>query len=70
MPKMITIKLNGETKTLEENLSLQQAIDSWNIETQSFAVAVNEDFIPKSNYNSTLLQANDEVELLIPMQGG
>lgn len=67
---MIKLTLNGEEKTLEEQCVLSQAINYWQLQDKSFAVAINEHFIPKSVYQDTLLQEGDRVELLVPMQGG
>ncbi|WP_096085277.1 sulfur carrier protein ThiS [Agaribacterium haliotis] len=35
-----------------------------------FAIAVNAQFIPRSNYDTIELQDGDSVEILSPMQGG
>jgi sulfur carrier protein len=67
---MITLQLNGENKTLKAGASITDAINDWRLEDKSFAVAVNEEFIPKSAYGETSLIEGDKVELLIPMQGG
>lgn len=67
---MITLQLNGEKKTLKAGASIIDAIDDWQLEDKSFAIAVNEEFIPKSAYGDTSLTDGDQVELLIPMQGG
>ena len=35
-----------------------------------FAVAINEQFIAKSNYSDTQLSEGDRIEIVSPMQGG
>ena len=35
-----------------------------------FAAAVNLQFVPRSQYNQTLLQTGDQVELISPVTGG
>ena len=35
-----------------------------------FAAAVNLQFVPKTRYAATLLQAGDEIEILAPIPGG
>ena len=67
---MITVELNGEAKTVASNQNLEQAIVQWDLASQQFAIAVNENFVPQSLYANTLLQEGDRVELLVPMQGG
>ena len=37
---------------------------------QSFAVAVNGDFIAKAEYQDTQLNGGDSIDLLFPIQGG
>ena len=67
---MITLQLNGENKTLKAGSSITDAINDWQLADRSFAVAVNEEFIPKSAYADVSLIEGDRIELLIPMQGG
>jgi sulfur carrier protein len=67
---MITLQLNGETKTLTAGSSIIDAINDWHLADRSFAVAVNDEFIPKSAYADVSLIEGDRIELLIPMQGG
>lgn len=66
----ITVELNGETKTIAPNISIEQAIIEWDLSGQQFAIAVNDNFVAQSNYQQTILQAGDRIELLVPMQGG
>lgn len=35
-----------------------------------FAVAVNRQFVPRSNYGSQVLQAGDRIEVIRPVTGG
>lgn len=67
---MITLQLNGENKTLKAGSSITDAINDWQLVDRSFAVAVNDEFIPKSAYADVSLIEGDRIELLIPMQGG
>ena len=36
----------------------------------AFALALNENFVPKSQYADTLINENDCIEIVAPMQGG
>ena len=67
---MITVTVNGEPKQLAADKQLLTALQQWQLDSQSFAVAVNQQFIPKAHYATTNLKQGDEVELLVPMQGG
>lgn len=66
----IKVSLNGKEKSLKEGCTLNEAIMTLSISDSSYAVAINEQFVPKSSYTSTILQGGDRVELLVPMQGG
>ncbi|MCK5902836.1 MAG: sulfur carrier protein ThiS [Cocleimonas sp.] len=67
---MLTLTLNGEAKALPETMSLDQAIQYWNPESKQFAVAVNGEFIARSDYEQVVLKQDDQVELLSPIVGG
>lgn len=67
---LITVWLNNEALKIAEHTSLSEAIDSWQFASRTFAIAVNEQFVPKNAYPSTLLKERDRIELLEPMQGG
>ena len=36
----------------------------------AFALALNENFVPKSQYANTTIHENDRIEIVAPMQGG
>ncbi|WP_029933353.1 sulfur carrier protein ThiS [Thiomicrospira pelophila] len=36
----------------------------------AFALALNENFVPKSQYADTFVNENDRIEIVAPMQGG
>ena len=65
----ISITYNGNKITLN-NTKLLEALTELNIKDDQFALAINETFVPKSDYTSITLKQNDSLELLTPMQGG
>ncbi|MCW8878728.1 MAG: sulfur carrier protein ThiS [Kangiellaceae bacterium] len=66
---MIEIILNGTKQTSSEtNLSL--FLSSRENQGANFAVALNEEFVPKCNYQKIELKSGDRIELVVPMQGG
>jgi len=67
---MITIQLNGQPSELELPMTLDDAITLWRYQLNSIAVAINEVFIPKANYQTTIIDANDSIEIVTAMQGG
>ena len=65
----LNIVLNGEQHLCRQT-SLTALLAEHTRPEQSFAVAVNAQFVPRSAYEVTQLQNGDRVEILIPMQGG
>jgi sulfur carrier protein len=65
----ITVWLNGEERQLAGACRLDQAIAQWS-PAGGFAVAVNEQFVPRGGYAEIALKAGDRIEILVPMQGG
>jgi len=67
---MITIILNGNKKNIEPETNLINLIEQLNLQKNSFAIAINEIFIPKSDYSSIKINENDHIEIVTAMQGG
>ncbi len=62
-----SIKLAENSSTLAEALTLFLAPHQ---QHQSFAVALNSEFVGRTCYQQTLLQEGDSVDVLFPIQGG
>ena len=65
----ITITVNGQALALPEGASLADAAAASGVQPP-FAAAVNLQFVPRSQYAQTPLQAGDQVELISPVTGG
>jgi sulfur carrier protein len=66
---MITITVNGDTATtLHTNLT--EALREWGYTIGACAVALNETFIPVTDYPQTQLADGDSMQIVVPMQGG
>lgn len=66
---MITVSLNNEAiqvvdGTLLANLLAEQP------PTGAFAVAINGEFVPRSQYDATQLLDGDQVDIVSPVGGG
>ena len=71
----INITINDTLHDLKEGSTISQALDILNINTDKpkltdFVIALNQTFIPRSQYPKTQLHNNDVIELLSPMAGG
>jgi sulfur carrier protein len=67
---MMTIYLNDEPCCIESSHSLQDVLIQKNPAQGHFAVAVNNQFVPRVAYDTTALNAGDRVDIIVPMQGG
>lgn len=66
---MIEVIVNGVKESIEVSV-LSQLLEQKVSQAEKFAVAVNEEFIPKANYDSVNLTDGDQIELVMPMSGG
>jgi len=71
MPDAATIQvlINQAPHELPANATLADAVQCVGI-ASPFAAAVNLQFVPKTQYASHVLQANDQIELIAPITGG
>jgi sulfur carrier protein len=67
---MITIYLNNQKHQINSNQSLQAFLLARNHKELHFAIVINNQFIPRTYYSTTLLDENDQIEIIVPMQGG
>lgn len=65
----ITVTINGEKQTLNDTVSIAALLQHRN-QAAGVAVAVNGEFVPKSQHASHILKDADEIEIVAPMQGG
>lgn len=66
---MITIYFNEEAQQIKSQ-SLQDFLLHKNYIDLHFASAINNQFIPRTAYSTTLLSEGDRVDIIVPMQGG
>ncbi|NQY07143.1 MAG: sulfur carrier protein ThiS [Flavobacteriaceae bacterium] len=67
---MITIKVNTKEYQIAEGSSLQQVLNQLQIKLAGVAIAVNESVVPKSNWETTILQNHDAILIITATQGG
>ena len=65
----MNILINGQSVTVSDDTSLTQALNQFGARPP-FAVAVNGDFVPRSQCDTKILNEGDSIELLSPIQGG
>ncbi len=66
------IKINGEEKVFENELSLKELVENElnSGEPKGVAVALNYNIVPKQKWNETKVKENDEIEIVQAVQGG
>jgi len=67
---MISIHFNDEIIEIEPNCSLANILEAKGYQDPGFAVALNRHFIPRKQHVNTILNSNDIIEIIVPMQGG
>ena len=67
---MIEIVINGEKKSLDEDINIKEMIEILGYEDNSFAVAINGTFIALKEYEKTTMKSGDTIDILAPMVGG
>ena len=64
------IQVNGETREVSNNLSLQQLIASLNLAPERIAIELNHNVVRRLNYPSVILKEGDRVEIVHFVGGG
>jgi len=62
--------INGEKREINEGANILEVIESLENKTEFFAVALNKNFIPKTQYAKVNLKENDQLEVVTPHPGG
>lgn len=65
-----TIQLNGETKTIRANSSINDLLIELGLIGKRIAVECNGEIIPKSQHPTSILQHNDRLEIVVAVGGG
>ena len=64
------LKVNGEIKELEDNITINELINSLGIEIKVMAGAVNMEIIKKDDWDTYILKDGDKIEFLDFVGGG
>lgn len=67
---MTAIILNGENKQIDYNTNITQLLQSLDLVNKRVAVEVNQQLIPRSNFDSHSLNELDKVEIVQAIGGG
>ena len=64
------LNINGEDKRLSASHTVAEMVRELEIDVPHFAVALNYNVVPKSQYESTPLNDGDKVEIVHAVGGG
>ncbi len=67
---MITLKLNGESRTFPAVLSAADLIEQLGYTGKRIALERNGEIVPRSNYANVLLAEGDQLEVVVAVGGG
>lgn len=67
---MITILLNGKDKQIDSDISIEQLLTNLNLDNKRLAVEINQEIIPRSEFNRYALKQLDKVEIVQAIGGG
>ena len=66
----ITLSLNGQPREFARDLSVNQLLQQLELTGKRLAIEYNGNILPRSNFDSVLLQQGDQLEIVIAVGGG
>ena len=64
------LTINGEKRVIKKSKNLADLIKELDIKAPNFAMALNQQVVPRSKYDSTIIKENDKVEIVHAVGGG
>ena len=64
------IQVNGESREVEENISLPKLIAGLNLKPEQIAIELNREVVRRASWEVTLLREDDQVEIVHFVGGG
>jgi len=66
----VELTINGEKREIKEIQNLTDLVKELDIQAPNFAMALNQQVVPRSKYDSTTIKENDQVEIVHAVGGG
>lgn len=63
------VQFNGEAVAIEQSQTVADFLQQQQVGGR-FVVVINEEVVPKSNWDDTLIQPGDRLEIMSPISGG
>ncbi|MDY0292358.1 MAG: sulfur carrier protein ThiS [Desulfuromonadaceae bacterium] len=64
------IKVNGKEREVESRCTMAQLLQLLNLNAEKVAVERNRNIVMRSNFDTTVLEENDQVEIVSFVGGG
>ncbi len=64
------LTINGEKREVRESKNLSDLVKELDIQAPNFAMALNQQVVPRSKYDSTSIKENDRIEIVHAVGGG
>ncbi len=64
------LTINGEIQEVPAEQTIEQITTQLGYDGQAVAVALNNDFVPRSQHAQRKLHENDDLEIVSPIAGG
>ncbi len=66
----IDIQINGNLLSLDTPINILALLIDQGYKDKLVAVAINGEFVPRESYNKHMINNQDDIEIVAPMQGG
>ena len=66
----VELTINGEKREIIKSQNLSDLVKELDIKAPNFAMALNQQVVPKSKYCSTAIKENDQIEIVHAVGGG
>jgi len=66
----MNIILNGQNKKIDDNTNIEKLLISLNLDNKRLAVEVNQEIIPRADFDRFTLSELDKVEIVQAIGGG
>ena len=66
----MNIQINGNAQQFDDNLTAAQLVEKLGLQGQRIAMEVNQEIVPRSNYDTYYIQENDKIEIIHAVGGG
>ncbi|MCB1024970.1 MAG: sulfur carrier protein ThiS [Acidobacteria bacterium] len=67
---MITIKVNGVSKDLDQAVTLTELLEKLDLPTRRVAIELNKNVVSRSKWQEVCIEENDELEIIHFVGGG